>query len=201
VPALQVAARLHAGHYELIQLGDEKNEDAFSLLGWGWFALIRGNNTEALSLAEKAYRQGDTLNPGEAQAQAQSLLGFALWRSGQIDEAKQELCQGLQTCLEIRCFKPLMELMPVICLVLVGETAVERQERAVELYAMAENLPFVGNSQLFADLLGQPVRAVAATLSPFAVAIAQTRGRDLDWWETAESLLIELKELGWSEVW
>ncbi len=64
--------------------------------------------------------------------------------------------------------------------------------------ALAESLPFVGNSQLFADIAGKPMAAVADTLPPEVVVAAQARGRQLDWWETAETLLEELGKLGWS---
>jgi hypothetical protein len=63
---------------------------------------------------------------------------------------------------------------------------------------MAENLPFVANSRLFQDIAGKHIAAVAARTRPDVVVEAQKRGRVLDWWETAETLLSELREMGWA---
>lgn len=199
VPALQLFARLHAGHYGLIQPFDETNENVEYLLGWGWVALTNGNDAEALALAQKACRQGDILSPREFQAQSQSLSGLALLRLGRKNEAKRELFQSLQSCLEIGYFQPLMELIPIICLVLAGEADIRLKERGIKLYALAENLPHVGNSRLFSDLMGRPIKSVEATLSSPVGATAQAKEGELDWWQTAESLLTELTELGWAE--
>jgi hypothetical protein len=69
------------------------------------------------------------------------------------------------------------------------------QQRAAELYALAESHPLVANSQLFEDITGRHVKAAAATLSPDIVEAAQTRERALDWWATAEELVEELNNL------
>jgi hypothetical protein len=39
----------------------------------------------------------------------------------------------------------------------------------------------VANSQLYADIVGQPMAEVAATLPDAVVQAAQARGRELDW--------------------
>jgi hypothetical protein len=93
-----------------------------------------------------------------------------------------------------------MHLIPVTARVLADTADAQQQERAVELWTMAENLPFVGNSQLFADHIGKPMARVIAALPSAVVAAAQARGQKLDWWETAESLLAELQALGWNEM-
>jgi hypothetical protein len=92
-----------------------------------------------------------------------------------------------------------MELIPIICLVLAGEADIRLKERGIKLYALAENLPHVGNSRLFSDLMGRPIKSVEATLSSPVGATAQAKEGELDWWQTAESLLTELTELGWAE--
>jgi hypothetical protein len=126
-------------------------------------------------------------------------IAYALYKLDRLAEAKQTLVQCLQTCLAIQAFLPLMQLMPIIPVVLADGADQRLQERAVELYALAESLPFVRESQLFADLAGKPMSAVASKLPADVVAAAQARGRALEWWPTAETLLSELKELGWDE--
>lgn len=67
----------------------------------------------------------------------------------------------------------------------------------MEVYALAVSHPFVAKSRLFADIVGQHIAAVAATLPPEVVEAAQSRGRALEWWATAAALLEELPRLGW----
>jgi hypothetical protein len=43
-------------------------------------------------------------------------------------------------------------------------------------------------------VVGERVTAVAATLSPTAIAAAQAKGQTLDMWQTAESLLAALTD-------
>jgi hypothetical protein len=50
---------------------------------------------------------------------------------------------------------------------------------------------------LFEDVAGKHIAAATADLPPDVAAAAQERGRVLDWWETAERLLVELLEMGW----
>ncbi len=190
-------AHLHAGRYGTAEslINVEIKDFHHQILAW--VKLTQAKYTEALSLAKQRF---EGLGKGriEERTWIQVPLAFALCRLEQVNEAKQELYQCLQTCLQIRAFLPLMQLMPLIPVVLADGADDRGKERAVELYAMAESLPFVGNSQLFADLTGKTMTAVAKTLPPAVVVSAQARGQELDWWQTAESLLTELKELGWS---
>jgi hypothetical protein len=89
--------------------------------------------------------------------------------------------------------------MPLIPVVLVDDESDRLEERAVELYALAESHPFVANSQVFQDIAGRYIKSATADLPPEVVATAQERGRALDWWETAATLLEELSELGWTD--
>ena len=73
-------------------------------------------------------------------------------------------------------------------------------ERAVELYALASTFDWVAKSKWFADIAGDEIEEVAAELPSDVVDAAQSRGRDLDVWETAGNLLAELEEMGWGET-
>jgi hypothetical protein len=52
------------------------------------------------------------------------------------------------------------------------------------------------SAQLFEKIAGGHIRAAAATLPPEVVEAAQARGRALDWWEVAQELLAELRQVG-----
>jgi hypothetical protein len=69
----------------------------------------------------------------------------------------------------------------------------DEKERAVELYTLALQNPYVANSRWFEDVAGRHIAAVAATLPPEVVETAQARGRARDVWETARELLKALE--------
>ena len=67
--------------------------------------------------------------------------------------------------------------------------------KAVELYALACRQAQIANSKWFDDIAGRHVREAAASLPPDVVAAAEARGRELDLWQTAEELLVELEQV------
>ena len=191
-------AHLHAGQYEKTESIIRTNNLDGHKKTLSWLKLVQANYIEALAVAQQDVAQQPS-GVLEWQTWARVSMGFALYKLGREEEAKQILFDCLQACVAIRAFLPLMHLMPLIPVVLADGADNGGKERTVAVYAMAESLPFVGNSQLFADLTGKTMTAVAKTLPPAVVASAQARGRKLDWWQTAESLLTELTELGWNE--
>jgi tetratricopeptide (TPR) repeat protein len=164
----------------------------------GWAALAEGR----YEAAREALRQSATLFQGlrdrEYEAWALAGLGWAAWGLDERDEAQAHLLQALGTVAEIRAFIPLLHLLPVIAAALADADEPGLHERALELYALSTTRPLVAKAPLFEDIAGRYVRAATASLPPEVVAAAQERGRALDWWETAEALLEELTELGWS---
>jgi hypothetical protein len=95
----------------------------------------------------------------------------------------------LQVYTETGAFFPLIYGLPAAALLLADRGEVER---AVEAYALASRYPFVANSRWFEDVAGQHITAVAATLPPDIVAVAQERGRTRDLQATVAELLAEL---------
>jgi hypothetical protein len=70
-------------------------------------------------------------------------------------------------------------------------------ERVVELYALASTYGVVVNSKWFDDIAGNEIAVAAESLPVEVVKAAKARGRELDLWETAGKLLVELEEMGW----
>jgi tetratricopeptide (TPR) repeat protein len=66
-------------------------------------------------------------------------------------------------------------------------------ERAVEIYELACQRPFVANSQWYEDVFGKHIAAMAESLPPEVVDAARQRGRERDPWETAKEILAELE--------
>jgi tetratricopeptide (TPR) repeat protein len=193
-------AYLHTGQYEKALAWITNRRPEWHLLAYQtWIPLIQEVYEETLALAQQSLALLSTPHR-VGQPEIFTPEALALYQLGRIHEAKARLHLSLQICLEIReSFLQLMALIPVIARVLTDGEDAGQKERAVELWAMAQALPFVGNSQLFADLLSQPLAKAAAELPAEVVAAAQVRGQELDWWQTAETLLTELTELGWNK--
>jgi DNA-binding SARP family transcriptional activator/predicted ATPase len=194
-------AYLHAGQYEL---GWKMAKKDTGDLKWPWcplvwLALTEGRYSEALAESQRMLMRLRNVDP-EWYAWTQAPLGFALHRSGRNDQAKRELYEALQYCVKSRAFLPLMHLMPIIPVVLAAGEDDKLKERAIELYTMAKNHPFVANSKLFEDIAEGNLQAATAHLPQDVIQAAQTRGKALDWWETATVLLEELRELGWADL-
>jgi hypothetical protein len=158
--------------------------------------MVDRNYEKALTLLEESIETFALGNEWRAWKQVE--LARALHGLGQSDRAKRELYDALQTCVEISAFLPLMHLMPVISVVLAASDDQTLQERAVELYAMARTLPFVANSKLFKVIAERPLQEEINHLPQDTLQTAQSRGQNLDWWETAAVLLDELRKLGWA---
>jgi tetratricopeptide (TPR) repeat protein len=195
------AARNHAQYaHEVEKVSQDRRFIPLGVLGWA--ALAKEACAEAAQpLNELATRMMVYTNHSiikEYRAWALAALGRADYGLGNLKKAQQHLREALEIVVEIRAFIPLLHLMPVIPVVLADEDDPRLKERAVELYALATSHPFVAKAQLFEDVAGRNIRASTASLPPDVIAAAQERGSALDWWETAEALLDELKGHGWS---
>ena len=65
-------------------------------------------------------------------------------------------------------------------------------ERAVELYALAKQLPMIANARWFEDVVVKEIESAAACLPPEVVAAARARGQRLELFATSEALLEEI---------
>jgi tetratricopeptide (TPR) repeat protein len=202
------AARRHARSAISQCQGGTANQSLVKAKGLlGWVALAIDDREAAERLLEEAITAASGIHaPDLVQKNTAWLLGAmggAAFRLGKRSEAKQHILEALRLATEFRAFIPLVHLMPVIPLVLAGAedtlTETERKVRAVEIYALAQAHPFVAKARLFEDIAGASMRSTIASLPPDVAAAAQARGRALDWWETADALLAELRALGWGE--
>jgi DNA-binding SARP family transcriptional activator/predicted ATPase len=198
------AARIYAEKsIALYQVGANSYPFAVSQFVLGCVALAKEDYAAAL----KPLRNAITAFQGmlmayatqECTAFSHAALGRAEYGLGNRVEAERRLLEALEIVVEIRAFIPLLHLMPVIPVLLAEAQDPRLKERAVELYTMATGHPFVARAQLFEDIAGRYIRAATVDLPADVVAAAQARGRALDWWATAETLLEELRALGWAD--
>jgi DNA-binding SARP family transcriptional activator/predicted ATPase len=191
-------AYLHAGKYDFARTAALKGR-GIALRPWWpltWLDLLEGRYSKVLA----EMRQISTsLKDREFITWLQVRIGLALNGLGRTGEAKRELYQALQTCVEMRSFLPLMHLMPILPVVLAASENDRIKERAVELYALAKTVPFVANSRLFEEVAEHKLKASTAHLPKDVMRTAQRRGQTLDLWETAAELLKELRKLDWTD--
>jgi predicted ATPase/DNA-binding SARP family transcriptional activator len=163
-----------------------------NLLLLGCLEVAQGVPATAHRLLEESaavYREG---RPKADLALALACLAIAARGLGDTPGARQHLCHALEIAQESRAVPPLMWALPATALLLEGEG---ENERAVELYALSSRFPLVAKSHWFADIVGNQIAAIAATLPPDVVRAAQARGQAQDLWATAAGLLEELSDL------
>jgi tetratricopeptide (TPR) repeat protein len=167
-----------------------------------WLALAQSNLVTARENLQKVVddnRQFDASESREWSAIYQATLSRAEWGLGQQAAARQHLYEALAVAVKSRAFITLLHVLPIAPIILAAEDDVCQKIRAIEIYALAHSHPFIANCQFFYDIAGKEMEAVEAELPVDVVTAAKARGQALDFWETAESLLTELQELGWNE--
>lgn len=114
---------------------------------------------------------------------------FVYRRLGNRQQAIHSIIKALKIAFDGTPVKPMRFELPAMALLLLdaGETA-----RAVELYAAAQQSPYIANSIWFDAIAGQEIAQAAATLPPDVAAAAEARGRERDLLVRAEALLAEL---------
>ncbi len=68
-------------------------------------------------------------------------------------------------------------------------------EKAIELYTLSRNFPYIQNSRWFADVAGNDINQYMTTLPKEIVESAQKRGQALDYKETVDRLVEELQQI------
>jgi tetratricopeptide (TPR) repeat protein len=160
----------------------------------GWVALVEEKYTEAQQWIQESLASFRRIGKREWIARSLAALGRASFGLGNRSKAQQHLYEALEIAVEIGAFIPLQYIMPIVSLLLADQGEVER---AIELYSLALCHPFVSNSQLFEDIAGRHIAALATSLPSDVVEAAKARGRAREMWETASELLEELPKLGW----
>ena len=152
-------------------------------LSKGAHAMAQQSLQDSIAAYQQVGRHLDDLSWGLAG------LAIAAHSMGDTPGARQHLRRALELALKSGVVPPLLWALPAMALLLAGEGEIER---AVELYALASRYPLIAQSRWFADVAGEHLAAVAATLPKNQVAFLQERGRARDLEATAAQLLAEL---------
>jgi predicted ATPase/DNA-binding SARP family transcriptional activator len=188
-------ARVHLGRYEEALQGasltgrlKHRWSVGFSHFVEGLATLAEGAHDEALALFQGAIAAFDEVRQRENRGWALGPLGLAARGAGDTALARQCVVEALEIGVELGVFMPVMYGLPVAALLLADQGAVER---AVEVHACASCYEFVNGSRWFEDMVGQQIRAVAASLPTEVLASARERGRAQNWNAMAAELLNE----------
>jgi tetratricopeptide (TPR) repeat protein len=199
---MQSCAKVHLGQYaqgraqaedglnEAREAGDSLNV-GFALIVMGWEALTRKAYAEAQTLFQESAGICQSVEHQDMAGWALAFLGYADRELGQVTQAKAHLHRALRIATDIQSFSGLLFTLSGITLLL---ASLGQEERAIELYGLASRHPAVANSRWFADVVGQPIAAVAAELPPDVAAAAEERGRARDMEATMMKLLVELEK-------
>jgi tetratricopeptide (TPR) repeat protein len=159
-------------------------------------ALVEEKYTEAQQWMQESVASFLRVGRREWMSNSLAALGRASYALGNRSEAQTHLYEALEIAVEIGAFIPLLDIMPIVSLLLADQGEVER---AVELYSLASQHPWVSQAQLFEDIAGQHIAALSASLPSDVVEGAKARGQEREMWQTASELLEELPKLGWSK--
>ncbi|MFZ0545875.1 MAG: LuxR C-terminal-related transcriptional regulator [Candidatus Promineifilaceae bacterium] len=151
-------------------LGLDNPERARELLQASATTLREINSLDYLILALSSLGCAAVKENNLAQAKAILLEAFTIKFEGNMTVEKSVLCATAGLFL----------------------ASVGKVERAIEVYALACLHLYVANSRWFEDIIGRQIFDAANALPPEIIAAAQQRGRSLDLWQTADSLLQEL---------
>jgi tetratricopeptide (TPR) repeat protein len=195
---------LHIGDYELGYLqarqffDDNPHINYGSIEGIGLHvlgcsALVVADYEEALDRCHQAvecFRE----RPSVPVWSTLSLTAYTIAAELGGDEAaaKGHLLEVLQIASRVKLPNVFLLILPPAALLAADMGEVER---AIELYEMACQHPFVANSHWYKDVVGKRLGEMAKGLSPEVVEAARQRGKERDPGETARELLAEFEAL------
>lgn len=146
-------------------------------------ALVEGAYTEAQSLLGEAVQTLRSIGQRGALGWALAYLGYTTHALGNPDQAHHYWVEAIQIAMATGGCFPLLITLPALALRYLEQ---EEPTRAIELYTLALQHPFIANSRWFADVAGRHVIAAMTLLPPDVVQAAQERGRAADLWQVAK---------------
>jgi predicted ATPase/DNA-binding CsgD family transcriptional regulator len=194
-----IKATIHLGRYaeakfmanEVIEIARQRGLAAqygFELFFLGNIALVEGD----LVSAKRDFLESSAVLKEVKhihQARPQANLYYVLRAQGYGGAARDYLLEALRSGNEYRSISPIMYCLPAAALIAVDDG---NYARATELYSLARQFGHIKNSCWFADVAGNELDEVRASLPAEKAEAAEARGREMDVWETAEALLREL---------
>lgn len=152
---------------------------------YGSLALAGGSYTEAQSAYLLCLEIFQQIVPHQL-VWPMTGLGYVAYRQGNLPEARRHIIAALTSALNIRNYF-IVRALPAVALLL---SASGQVQRAVEVWSLAKQYPYVAKSKWFEDIAGRELEAMATITSS-----ARQHDRDVDLWATSAALLVELENL------
>ncbi len=169
-----------------------KREIGFGYYNLGIYGLATGDLEQAYMWENKGTKYYQEIGATEFWCNALAVLIFITHAMGRQNEASDYLRLALENTIPIKGVFPMMHITLAGALLLADRGELEK---ALELAALANRYPYVGNSSWCKDVAGPEIQAIEESLPPEVAAAARERGLKRDIWEAAEELL-ELFESG-----
>jgi tetratricopeptide (TPR) repeat protein len=192
-------AAIHLGHYDKARtittdsLKIARQANIMPEVGWA-----------LMYLGSIAFFEGDYVNAERYLLECEVILAelkhihFALPRAilsyvvraqGDRQLATDYLISALHSGIESHTVYSIIYCLPIAALLAADDG---RHLRAIELYSLARQFSHITNSCWFEAVACRQLDYVLATLPPVVASVTEAKGRELDLWETADELRLEL---------
>ena len=151
----------------------------------GWLELAAGHYGEAQDWFEQSSEAHRSMGDDEALAWTAAGMGHALYGLGNVERAQKVVVDALWTAVEIQAYISLLFLLPVTALLLAHQGQDQWAER---LHRVAQRVPLLAGSQLFADLVWSQLPPLKTAPAVEAESSAELR-REV--WTAVSQLLAE----------
>ena len=163
---------------------------AYNLYGLGDIALHEGNYPKAQRFYQKSLELFDSLQEHH-KTSPHAKLALVARANHQPQQAAFHICQILVGAKALSSHLLIYLALPVSALLLVD---LGKERRAIEIYSLARQYPFVRNSKWLDDLVGQEIRQVEANLASEIAEDCRKSGSNLPVWETVDDLITYFSE-------
>ncbi len=163
---------------------------AFTLFNLGRIELVEGDVKRAKDNFEESIALLLEVDDRPLIPDVLFCLAFVHRQCGERELAIQAIVRALKITLESAALNPMRFELPAMALLSLDAGDIER---AVELYAAAQQSPYIANSHWFEEVVGNEIAQAAAALSPDVVAAAEEQGSERDLRATAVALLADLE--------
>lgn len=158
--------------------------------GLGMIALAKGEYRLACENFQEFIDIQDRIGNPDEKAAGGGIMGGSYVKSGDLQLASQHLHEALQMSVDLNAIWSISWILPWVALLLAKRGEVER---AVEVYAMATNLPMVVTSMWLAEFVEADIITACDNIPQEVITDLQERGKKADLFVTAAKLLDEIK--------
>ena len=157
----------------------------------GGIKLIEQAYEEAIGIYSEALKKNKAVNSRRIEGWLLSDLAYAEHMLGRIDLAKHHIWQALRIAADVQQYVVCQFAFNTLIVILAGEGLIEK---AIELESLVRSQHPLFDQGWYERQLRKPFDRRIAALPEDVVTTPRERGRQLDYWQTAESLLTELEQ-------